>query len=107
MISLLLSLFSLWTTTRANGSPPANGGTSTYLGLEDLHTQEMGGRTDPGVGPSWPGSVAPLLPWVLLSLCTLPPPFAPFWRCHPRVQDGGSPCMKSNILRFNPQDVPL
>jgi hypothetical protein len=32
-----------------------------------------------------------------------PPPLAPFWRCHPRVQDGGSPCMKSSLLRFNPR----
>jgi hypothetical protein len=31
------------------------------------------------------------------------PPLALFWRCHPRVQDGGSPCMKSGLLRFNPQ----
>jgi hypothetical protein len=32
-----------------------------------------------------------------------PPPLAPFWRCHPRVQDGGSPCMKFGHLRFNPR----
>jgi hypothetical protein len=35
------------------------------------------------------------------ALCPLP--FALFWRCHPRVQDGGSPCMKSGLLRFNPR----
>jgi hypothetical protein len=33
--------------------------------------------------------------------------FAPttctIWRCHPHVQDGGSPCMKFNLLRFNPR----
>jgi hypothetical protein len=58
------------------------------------------GPTDPG--PSRPGLVTPSLPWVLMYLCTLPPPFALFWRCHPRVQDGGSPCMKSGLLRFNP-----
>jgi hypothetical protein len=57
--------------------------------------------TDPG--PSWPGSVAPSLPWVLRRLCILPPPFVWFWRCHPRVQDGGSLCMKSGLLRFNPR----
>jgi hypothetical protein len=50
MISLLFSLSSLWTASRANGSPSANGGASTYLGLKDLHAQEMGGRTDPRVG---------------------------------------------------------
>jgi hypothetical protein len=56
-----------------------------------------------GPGPSRPGSVAPSLPWFLMYFCTLPPPFAPFWRCHPRVQDGGSPCMKFGLLRFNPR----
>jgi hypothetical protein len=83
IFSLLFSLSSLWTASWANGSPSANGGASTYLGLKDLHAQEMGGQTNPGVGqvgrprptdpvPSWPGSVAPSLPWVLMSLCTLP-----------------------------------
>jgi hypothetical protein len=82
-------LYQFLVLTQANGSLPANGGASTYLGLKDLYTQEMGGRTDPrvgqagrpgptGLGPSWPGSVAPSFSWVLLSLCTLPPPFAPF-----------------------------
>jgi hypothetical protein len=51
--------------------------------------------------PSWPDSVIPSLPWVLMSLCTLAPPFALFSRYHPRVQDGGSPCMKTGLLRFN------
>jgi hypothetical protein len=38
----------LWTASWVNGSlslslpPSANGGASTYLGLKDLHTQEMG-----------------------------------------------------------------
>jgi hypothetical protein len=69
-------------------------------------TLEVGqaGRLGPtGPGPSRPGSVAPSLPWVLVVLCTLPPPFASFWRCHPRIQDGGSWCMKSGLLRFNPR----
>jgi hypothetical protein len=48
MISLLFSLSSLWTASRANGSPPANGGASTYLGLKDLHAQEMGAEPTPG-----------------------------------------------------------
>jgi hypothetical protein len=62
------------------------------------------GRLGPtGLGPSRPGSVAPSLPWDLMYLCTLPPLFALFWWCHPRVQDGGSPYMKIGLLRFNPQ----
>jgi hypothetical protein len=59
------------------------------------------GPTDPG--PSRPGSVTPSLPWVLVWLYTLPPPLARFWWCHPRVQDGGSPCMKFGLLHFNPR----
>jgi hypothetical protein len=72
-----------------NGSLFASGDASTYLGLKDLHTQEKGGEPTPGVGqadrpgptgpgPSWSGSVAPSLPWVLMYLCTLLPPFALF-----------------------------
>jgi hypothetical protein len=83
------SLSSLWTTSRANGSLPANGSASTCLGLTHPHTQETGDRTASGMGqvgqpgptdpgPFQPGSVASLRTWVLLSLCTLPPPFAPF-----------------------------
>jgi hypothetical protein len=53
-----------------------------------------------GTVPFRPGSVAPSLPWVLRWLCTLPLPLAWFWRCHPRVQDGGSPWMKFGLLRF-------
>jgi hypothetical protein len=60
-----------------------NRGAPTYIGLKDLHVQEMGGRTDLGMGqagrpgptgpgPSWPGSVATSLLWVLMSLCTFP-----------------------------------
>jgi hypothetical protein len=30
-----------------------------------------------------------------------PPQLALFWWCHPHVQDWGSPCMKSGLLRFN------
>ena len=89
MISLLFFLSSLWTASRANGSLPANGGASTYLGLRHLQAQEKGSRTTSGMGqsgrpgptgpgPSRPGSVAPSLPWVLLTFCTLPPPIAPF-----------------------------
>jgi hypothetical protein len=62
------------------------------------------GRLGPtGPGPSRPGSVAPSRPWVLRWVCTLPLPLAWFGRCHPRVQDGGSPCMKFSLLRFNPR----
>jgi hypothetical protein len=109
MISLLSFISSLWTTSRANGSLPANGGAHTCLGLHHLHTQEMGDRTpqewarpaDPG--SSRPGSVAPSLPWVLLTSCTLPPSIASFWQCHPHVQDRGSSHMKSGLLGFNPR----
>jgi hypothetical protein len=44
-------------------------------------TPELGqaGRLGPtGPCPSRPGSVALSLPWVLMHLCTLPPPLAPF-----------------------------
>jgi hypothetical protein len=62
------------------------------------------GRPGPtGPGPFRPGSVAPSPPWVLRWLCTFPLPLAWFWQCHPRVQDGGSLCMKSGLLRFNPR----
>jgi hypothetical protein len=114
VISLLFSLSNLWTASWANDSLPMNGGASTYLGLTHLHAQETGDRTASGMGrvgqprltgpgPFWPASVAPSRTRVLLSLCTLSPPFAPFWRCHPRVQDGGSSHMKFGLLRFNPR----
>jgi hypothetical protein len=114
MISLLFFLSSLWTTSRANGFPSVNGGAHMVLGLHHLHAQEMGDQTTSGMGqagqpwptgpgPSHPGSVAPSLPWVLLTFCTLPPPIASFWQRHPRVQDTGSSRMKSGLLRFNPQ----
>jgi hypothetical protein len=38
----------------ANGSSPANGGTSTTLGLKILRVQGKGGRTDPQSGPGRP-----------------------------------------------------
>jgi hypothetical protein len=50
MISLLSFLSSLCTASQANGSLPANGGTPTYLGLNHLHAQEIGGRTDTRMG---------------------------------------------------------
>jgi hypothetical protein len=89
MISLLTFLSSLWTTSRVNGSPSANGGAHTDLGLHHLHAQEMGGRTDSarpnGLGPFRLGLVTPSLPWVLLTFCTLPPSIASFWQRYPRV----------------------
>jgi hypothetical protein len=62
-----------------------------------------GGRTDPRSGVRSPFSLL----WVLMSLYTLPPPLALFWRCHPHVQDGGSPCVKSGLLHFNPRGCSL
>jgi hypothetical protein len=102
----------------ANGSLPANGSTSKTLGLKILRVHGKGGSNQPSVGQagrlgptgpglSQPGSVAPSLPWVLRWLCTLLLPFAWFWRCHPHVQDGGSPCMKFGLLRFNPRGCPF
>jgi hypothetical protein len=69
-------------------------------------TAEVGqaGRPGPtGPSPLRPGLVAPSLPWVLIYLCTFPPPLTLFCRCHPRVQDGDSLCMKFGLLRFNPR----
>jgi hypothetical protein len=94
--------------------PSVNGGASRTLGLKILRVQGRGAEPTPGAGqvgrprptgpgPLRPGSVVPSLPWVLMHLCTFPPPLALFWRCHPRVQDGGSLCMKSGILCFNPR----
>jgi hypothetical protein len=60
IISLLFFLSSLWMDSRANGSLSlslsfsANYGTFTYLGLHQLHTREMGGRTDIGMGQAGP-----------------------------------------------------
>jgi hypothetical protein len=113
-ISLLFSLSSLWTASQANGSLPANSGASTHLGLKGLHAQEKGGPNRHYGGPGrpawadWPRPIlarfgrpfAPVGPHVFMHFA---PPFAPFWRCHPRVQDEGSPCMKSGLLRFNPR----
>jgi hypothetical protein len=87
-ISLLFSLACGWPLGRM-ALYLANGGASRNLGLKDFRVQEKGAEPTPGVGqagrlgptgpgPSRPGSVAPSLPWVLMYLCTLPPPLAPF-----------------------------
>jgi hypothetical protein len=92
----------------------ANGGTSRDLGLKILRVQGKGGRTDVGRGPGRPAwadrprpiparlgrPFATVGPQVIMHFS---PPFAWFWRHHPRVQDRGSPCMKFGLLRFNPQ----
>jgi hypothetical protein len=114
MISLLSSFSSLWMTSQANGSLPANGGSSTSLGLHLLHAQEMGGRTDTGMGqasqpgltgtgPFRLGSVAPSHTLVLFTFFTLSPSIASFWRCQPHVQDGESSRMKFGLLQFIPR----
>jgi hypothetical protein len=109
------SLSSLWMASRCEwlflmrmAAPPGTQGWRSFMckerGAEPTLELGQAGRLGPtGPGPPRPGSVAPSLPWVLMHLCTLPPPLAPFWRCHPRVQDGGCPCMKSGLLRFNPR----
>jgi hypothetical protein len=91
-----------------------NGGTSRTLGLKIIRVQGKGGRTDPRSGPGQPAwadrprpilarfgrPFAPVDPQVIMHFAL---PFAWFWWCHPRVQDGGSPCMKFSLLRFNPR----
>jgi hypothetical protein len=73
-------------------------------GTEPTPGVSWAGRPGPtGLGPSRPDSVASSLPWVLKWLCTLPPPLAWFWRCHPRIQDGGSLRRKFGLIRFNPR----
>jgi hypothetical protein len=49
MISLLSNLSSLWM-TRANRSLLANSDAHNSLGLHPLHAQEIGDRTDAGMG---------------------------------------------------------
>jgi hypothetical protein len=82
--------------------------------VEDLSGARKGGRTDPGTRPGWPGWAdrlrpipaqlgRPFAPVGSQVIMHFPPPLAPFWRCHPRVQDGGSPCTKFGLLRFNPR----
>jgi hypothetical protein len=108
------SLSSFWIASRCERLSLANGGASTNSGLKILQLQGKGGEPTLGLGqagrlgptspgPSRPGSVAHSLLWVLMHLRTLPPPLALFWQCHPHVQDGGTLCMKSDLLRFNPQ----
>jgi hypothetical protein len=108
----LLSLACGWP-LGANGSLSCEWWRLHELRVEGSSGARKGGQTDPRMGqagrlgptdpgPSRLGSVAPSLPWVLMYLCTLPPPFALFWWCHPRAQDGGSRT-KSGLLRFNPR----
>jgi hypothetical protein len=84
------------------------------LRVEDLLGARKGGRTDAGSGPGRPAWAdrpkpiparfgRPFNPVGPHALCTLPPPLAPCWRCYTRIQDGGSPCMKFGLLRFNPR----
>jgi hypothetical protein len=86
-----------------------NGGASTYLGLHHLPTQEMGGRTDAGMGQadrSRPISARFGRPFAHvgpLDILHFAPPIASFRLCHPRVQDEGSSCMKFSLLHFNPR----
>jgi hypothetical protein len=84
------------------------------LRVEDPSGARKGGRTDPGSGPGRPAwadrprpiparlgrPFAPVGPQTFMHLAPL---LALFWRCHPRVQDGGSFCMKFGLLHFNPQ----
>jgi hypothetical protein len=78
----------------ANGSLYCEWRCLHELRVEGPSGARKGGRTNPrsgpgrpawagrlgptGPGPSRPGSVAPSLSWVLMCLCTLPPPLALF-----------------------------
>jgi hypothetical protein len=91
-------------------SPLSNGGAQAFRVQDPSGARKTGLNRPPkwagpaGLGPPRPGSVTPFAPWVLMHLCTLPPPLAWFWWCHPRVQDGGSLRMKFGFLRFNPRE---
>jgi hypothetical protein len=98
----------------ANGSVSCEWRRLHELWVEGSSGARKGGRTNPRSGPirpAWadrPRPISaqfglPFAPVVLMYLCTLLPPLAICWQCHPRVQDGGSPCMKSGLLRFNPR----
>jgi hypothetical protein len=112
-ISLLFSLACGWPHKRM-ALYLANGGASNNLGLKDLRVQEKGGEPAPewarpaGLGRPAQAHADPVRSPLrsrgsscIYALC--PPPLAPFWRCHHHVQDGGSPCMKCGLLRFNPR----
>jgi hypothetical protein len=59
---------------RVEGTPRARKG-----GSEPTRGVGQADRLRPtSLGPSRPGSIAPSLPWVLMYLCTLPPPLALF-----------------------------
>jgi hypothetical protein len=94
---------SLWMASQENGSLSGE-----WQRLEQLKVEGYSGarKGRPNRPPEWARPAqfgrpfAPVGPHVFMHF---PPPLAPFWRCHPRVQDGGSPCMKSGLLRFNPR----
>jgi hypothetical protein len=105
---------SLWMASWCEWLSLSNGGASKVLVLQILQVQAKGGQTGPrsGLGrPAWadrPRPISarfgrPFTPMGPQWLCTFPPPLAWFWRCHPRVQDGGSPRMMFGLLRFNPR----
>jgi hypothetical protein len=110
----LLSLACGWP-LGANGSPFREWQRLQGLRVEILRVQGKGGRTDPGSGPGrpawadWPRPIPARLGRPFASVGPhafmhfAPPRLAPFWWCHPRVQDGGSPCMKFGLLHFNPR----
>jgi hypothetical protein len=73
-------------------------------GAEPTSGVGQAGRLGPtSPGPSRPARSPDRASWVLRWLCTLPPPFSWFWRCHPHIQDRGSSCMKFGLLRINPR----
>jgi hypothetical protein len=104
------SLSSLWMASWCEWLPLCEWWRLQGFRVEDPSGARKGGPNRPpewpgptGPGPFRTGSVAPSLPWVLRWLCTSPLPLAWFWWCHPHVHDGGSLCLKSGLLRFNPR----
>jgi hypothetical protein len=91
----------------------ANGGASRVLGLKILRVQGKGGRTDAGsrlCRPAWADRprpisarfgrpIAPVGPQVIMQFSPSTCMILTMSSC---VQDGGSPCMKFGLLRFNP-----
>jgi hypothetical protein len=85
----------------ANGSAPCEWRRLQDFRVENPSGARRGGQIDPRPTSARFGRpFAPVGPHAFMHFA---PSLALFWRCHPRVQDGGSLCMKSGLLRFNPR----
>jgi hypothetical protein len=83
----------------AYGGAPGTKGWRSF-GCKERGPNRLGNWARPAGSARLGRPFAPVGPHVIMLFA---PPFASFWRCHTRVQDGGSPCMKSGLLRFNPR----